>query len=164
MPEFNFATERTICFLLTEDKILLPRKKRGFGERNHNGYGGKKEQEDETIEDTAVREILEEGRITAKVKDLEKRAVIDFHFPYDPKLNQQVTVYFLYKWGGEPVETDEMEPFWFDRKEIPYSKMWDSDHYWLPIVLSGKKIKATFIWKKDNQTIDSYKLEDVTEL
>lgn len=161
MPEFNFATERTICFLLSDGRILLPMKKRGFGAGNYNGYGGKKDSEDRTIEDTAVRELFEEAGVRANINHLDKRAVIDFHFPAKPEFNQRVHVYFLEQWEGEPVETEEMKPEWFNRNAIPYNKMWDSDKIWLPLIMSGKIINATFIWKEDNKTVDTYKITEI---
>ena len=161
MPDFNFATERTICFLLRDGKILLPMKKRGFGAGNYNGYGGKKDPVDNTIDETAIRELWEEARLTARAEHLDRRAVIDFHFPAKPEFNQRVHVYFLEQWEGEPVETEEMKPEWFNMDAILYDKMWDSDRIWLPIVLSGKKIGATFVWKEDNKTVDSYRIIDL---
>ncbi len=160
MPDFNFRTERTICFLLKGNQILLPMKKRGFGAGNYNGYGGKKEATDKTIEDAAVRELLEEAGLTARVEDLDHRGTIHFYFPARPELNQKVQVYFLRRWQGEPVETEEMKPKWFDMDMIPCDKMWDSDKYWLEKILDGKKITATFVWKEDNKTVDRYQIEE----
>jgi mutator protein MutT len=160
MPDFKIATERTICFLLRDSQILLGVKKRGLGQLNYNGFGGKLEA-GETAEQAAVRELREEARLLVKEKDLEKRATIDFHFPYKPEWNQRVHVYFVYSWKGEPVETDEMKPEWFLRDKIPYDKMWDSDRYWLPLLLEGKKLNAEFTWKPDNETVDSYSIHDI---
>ena len=50
---------------------------------------------------------------------------------------------------------------WFKRNGLPYNKMWDSDRYWLPRILEGKRIKATFIWKEDNETVDKYSIDEV---
>ncbi|MEK6885786.1 MAG: NUDIX domain-containing protein [Nanoarchaeota archaeon] len=160
MEDFKIVTERTIGFLVKDDKIWLSRKKEGQGAGNLNGFGGKLEPR-ETPEDAAVREIFEESDgIIVEKKDLIKRAQIDFHFPFKGEWNQRTHVYFVKKWSGDFGETKEMakaEPL--DIKNIPYSKMWDSDKYWLPIILGGRRIRAYFRWKEDNKTVDRYSIE-----
>ena len=44
----------TLLFVLRPGHVLLGMKKRGFGEGRWNGFGGKVE-EDETIEEAAIR-------------------------------------------------------------------------------------------------------------
>ncbi len=52
--------QATLCFVFnTQWQILLCMKKRGFGEGKWNGAGGK-QVDWETIEQTAIREFLEE--------------------------------------------------------------------------------------------------------
>jgi 8-oxo-dGTP diphosphatase len=160
IPKFKIATERTICFLLRDTQILLGTKKRGLGQLNYNGFGGKLEP-GETAKEAAIRELREEAGVLVKKRNLEKRATIDFNFPYKPEWNQRVHVYFVDAWKGEPCETEEMRPEWFPRDKIPYEKMWDSDKHWLPMLLEGKKIKAEFIWKQDNKTVDAYKIKEI---
>jgi len=164
MPEFKINTERTICFLLRDTqkdkKILLGFKKEGQGKGNYNGFGGKLKP-GETAEQAAVRELRKETTLLVEEKNLEKRATIDFHFPYKPEWNQKVHVYFVKTWKGEPCETEEMRPEWFSRNNIPYEKMWDSDKYWLPLLLAGKQINAEFTWKKDNKTVDGYSIKHI---
>ena len=31
-----------------------------------------------------------------------------------------------------------MNPTWFDIPDIPYNKMWGSDHLWLPLLLEDR--------------------------
>ena len=50
---------------------------------------------------------------------------------------------------GEPKETEEMRPQWFDVKEIPYAHMWPDDPFWLPLFLQGKKFKGKFVFEGD---------------
>ena len=45
----------TLTYLLREEYVNLPEKKRGFGVNRHNGYGGKQNGE-ESIETAAIRE------------------------------------------------------------------------------------------------------------
>ena len=53
-------------------------------------------------------------------------------------------LYVASEWQGEPTESDEMKPEWFDIQSIPYDKMFPDDKYWLPLILEGRKIKAYF--------------------
>lgn len=69
----------TIIFPIQDNYIFLANKKRGFGAGYLNGYGGKKQPDDLTIEDTAVRELQEEAGVRALTQDLEKVAVIEFY-------------------------------------------------------------------------------------
>lgn len=156
-PNFLIASERTLCFLIRDEKISLGMKKTGQGAGNYNGYGGGV-LPGETVEECALREIREETNLTITKEQLKKTGTIDFHFPYKPEWNQRVHLYVIRSWKGEPEETSEMRPEWFSLNNIPYDTMWDSDKIWLPKLLSGQKIEATFVWKDDNKTVDSYKL------
>ena len=81
---------------------------------------------------------------------------MDFHFPEVPKekdYDQQVHVFLIKDWEGEPVETEEMAPKWFKVKEIPFDKMWDDDKHWLPHILKNKKLKAKFTFGKDDKIV-----------
>jgi 8-oxo-dGTP pyrophosphatase MutT (NUDIX family) len=130
-------------------------KKRGFGAGKLNGYGGKVHG-GETIEEAAVRELREEAVIDAKPSDLEKVAEIDFFFSDVPKVknwDQTVHVYFLRKWIGDPQETEEMKPLWYELNVLPMDRMWVDDPYWLPAVLEGKKLRASFTFGKQGATI-----------
>ncbi len=142
-------TKSTLCYIIKDDKILLAMKKRGFGEGYWNGYGGK-QIPGESIEDTAKRETKEEIGIEAL--ELEKVATLTFLFPEAPKdkkWNQEVSVFIIKRWHGEPKESDEMKPQWFRISEIPYDRMWDDDKYWLPMIASGKKLHGLFVFGRD---------------
>jgi hypothetical protein len=66
-------------------------------------------------------------------------------FPGDKSdWNQQVIVYFCDTWQGEPTETEEMKPKWYDLTSIPYDSMWQDDKYWLPEAIAGKFVEAEF--------------------
>lgn len=136
----------TLLFLLSDNKILLAMKKRGFGAGHWNGVGGKVEP-GESLEEAAMRECQEEISVTPK--NLEKVAVHDFIFPDDIE-DIKVHTFITKSWEGEPCETEEMAPQWFKISEIPYTKMWDDDIVWLPLVLQGKKLKTTFRFDLEN--------------
>ena len=151
----------SLCLLLKENQdnknILLAMKKRGFGAGKWNGVGGKIDLEkgDKNVFDSAVRETKEE--IGVKIKNSEKVAIIDFCFPEVPKekdFDQQVHVFLIRDWKGEPTESEEMAPKWFSAAEIPFNNMWDDDIHWLPHVLENKKIKAKFVFDKEDKVAD----------
>lgn len=75
---------RTVVFLRKDDKVLLGYKKNGFGKGLYLGVGGKVEN-DETIEEAAVREIEEEIKVIAL--DLVKVAELKFLFATKPSWN-----------------------------------------------------------------------------
>jgi ADP-ribose pyrophosphatase YjhB (NUDIX family) len=140
----------TLAFLVRENEICLAMKKRGFGEGNWNGYGGKVD-ECETIETAAVREIVEESGVKVNERDLEKVALVDFIFEDGKHL--LVHTYFTKVWEGEPVETDEMKPRWYSFDAIPYDLMWADDIHWLPRALKGEKLRGTVYFNADGETI-----------
>jgi len=142
----------TLCYLLDKKtgKVLIAMKKRGFGAGKLNGVGGKVEK-GESIEDALIRETKEE--INVDIKEFEKVAVINFYFknnPIDKDFNQKAHVFIAYKWEGEPTESEEMAPQWINVDALPLEKMWSDDRYWLPDILSGKKLIAWFLFDDEN--------------
>lgn len=136
----------TLVFLIKKSQekiseICLAMKKRGFGINRWNGVGGKVEK-DENIDNAAERETQEE--IGVKIKQTSKVAELSFYFPHNPTWNQKVHVYFSEIWDGEPSESEEMKPQWFPIQDLPFDTMWPDDRFWLPNVLSGELVKATF--------------------
>ncbi|MCX6812934.1 MAG: NUDIX domain-containing protein [Candidatus Azambacteria bacterium] len=148
----------TICFLVQDNQIFLSNKKIGFGVGYLNGYGGKKRPEDATIEDAAIREMKEESGIVATPEDLEKVAVIDFF-----EGNVQIFechVFFCHKWKGKFCETKEMAmPRPYDISNLPYDQMWDADKVWLPLVCSGKKIRAKSYYNEGMNRQEKFEYE-----
>ncbi len=145
------TTQATLCIPLKRDQVLLGMKKRGFGVDKYNSFGGKFDpSKDKTIEDTAIRELGEESGLCSKLEHLTKAAEIDFYFPHKPEYDQTVHIYTISIFSGKPQETEEMVFKWFNRNEIPYPQMWDDDKYWLPLVLEGKCLNATVIFKDVN--------------
>lgn len=114
--------------------------------------GGKIEQ-NESVEQAAIRETQEEIGVTLRVSDLSKVADIQFLFPQGlaKNNNQQVSVFLVNRWKGEPTESAEMKPQWFILSEIPYEQMWSDDKLWLPQVLAGHKITAQFTFDKEEK-------------
>jgi ADP-ribose pyrophosphatase YjhB (NUDIX family) len=143
--------QATLLFLLKDNQILLAMKKRGFGVGKWNGVGGK-QNINETITKTAIRETKEEINVTPK--NINQVAILDFSFKNNPDWNQKVYVFTTTKWKGVPTESEEMKPQWFDIDHIPFDNMWSDDPFWLPLVLSNKKIKAKFVFGKNDTILE----------
>ncbi len=144
----------TLCILVKKGHVLLAMKKRGFGVGKWNGCGGKPK-DGESVESAAIRETQEEIGVTPTSMKL--AAKLDFFFPDVPiekDWNQQVWVYLVDKWAGEPSESEEMKPDWFKIEDIPFDKMWPDDKHWLPKVLSGKYVDGKFSFGKDDKMIE----------
>jgi 8-oxo-dGTP pyrophosphatase MutT (NUDIX family) len=144
MPKLRNST---LLFLVKKSdgkisEICLAMKKRGFGMNRWNGVGGKVDENIETIEQAVLRETSEEISISAK--NIKKVAELSFYFPHNPSWNQLVHTYIAEEWEGDPTESEEMRPEWFKIEEIPFKDMWPDDPFWLPEVLKGNLVKASF--------------------
>jgi len=152
--------ETTLLLLRKENQILLAMKKRGFGVGKYNGVGGKIEQ-NETLEEAMIREAQEEICITPT--DYYKAGKIEFlEFYKGEKLNLIFHLYVATNWLGEPKESDEMKPDWFDIDKVPYDQMFPDDKYWLPYVLDGERINGFFDFDED-WNILFYKIDKIDE-
>lgn len=120
-------------------------KKRGFGIGRWNGFGGKVAS-DESVEEATVREVKEEVGVHILISDLKKHGVLEFRFEEQPNEILEVHVFSTTSFSGEPVETEEMYPRWFEIHTIPYKEMWPDDSYWLPELLKGKCFIGSFLF------------------
>jgi len=122
----------TLMFVRDGDKVLLIRKKRGFGMGKINGPGGKLDP-GETEHECAVRETFEELGVMAH--DAVKRGELWFQFV--DGLGMHVAVFLSGRHDGEATETEEAAPLWTAIDAIPFEKMWADDQHWLHRMLTG---------------------------
>lgn len=142
----------TLLFCVAGDKVLLIHKKRGLGAGKINGPGGKLE-DDETLEQCACRETLEETGVQAS----NARSAGTLCFSFSDGLRLRVHAFVSEDFHGEPTETDEAIPFWQDIAAIPFERMWADDRLWLPHVLAGGQAFGHFHFEDD--TLLSHTLE-----
>lgn len=150
--------DMTLLFLVRENQILLAMKKRGFGEGRWNGVGGKCEP-GETLEQAVVRETQEEISVTPTEFSKVAELTFDQYFKGE-HVYLKGHVFIATEWQGEPTESEEMAPKWFSVDSIPYDTMWPDDPYWLPLILDGKKIKASFVMDEKDVVLE-HQVEEV---
>lgn len=152
MRETHPDIRRAVIFLRRENQILLAMKKRGFGMGLWNGPGGKIES-GETVEQAMVRECQEEIGVTPK----NWRQVAELDFVQDANTDDPwhmyVIAYMADEWDGEPIESDEMMPKWFNIEDIPYGDMWEDDEFWLPQALNGDKVYGEFTFDMSDKLL-----------
>jgi len=149
----------TLTVIHDNEKILLGMKKRGYAAGRWNGFGGKLTP-GESVEEGMLRELNEESSLIAT--DYEKIGVLTFDSE-DEDYIQEVHLFRINEYDGEPIETEEMRPQWFPFADIPYSEMWSDDLIWLPLVLDGHKVQGSIHFKNSNM-IKSHSIATVAEL
>ena len=149
----------TLVIIHDRPRLLLGKKKKGFGIGRWNGFGGKVE-EGETIEEAAMRELAEEVGIEAG--ELEKIGVNQFEWQNNENLFE-VHIFKSKNFKGVPRESDEMSPRWFFADEIPFAEMWSDDLYWFPYFMRGKKFRGKFVFDENDKVAD-YSLTEVQNL
>ncbi len=150
----------TLCLFLKGGKILLARKKRGFGAGKINGIGGKVG-EGETIQEAASREVEEEIGVVVDPAKIENVGNVKFYFKDKSEWNQHMHIFLVRDWEGEPKESEEMAPKWYYTNEIPFDAMWADDKHWLPAVLAGKKVECEFNFTNDGAQIDGFDIREI---
>ncbi len=161
-------TKCTVVFLLKGEEICLARKKKsihhadgtlGISLDKWNGYGGKQE-EGETITETAIRELFDESGIKITEKDLEYTGVISFFWPGNTSkdlADMEVYFYFVENYEGTPKEGDEMgPPEFFKMNAIPYDEMMAGDKIFLPKFINSEIVEGAFFFDK-NEFVDMSK-------
>jgi 8-oxo-dGTP diphosphatase len=138
-------------------EVLLGRKKTGFGQGKVVALGGHVEA-GETPAEAAAREVKEESGIRVLPSALTAAADLTFLFPARQEWDMTVAIFTAAVWSGQAAESDEIVPQWFQVAALPYDLMWDDAALWLPRVLSGERLRATFSYAGDNETVASHTL------
>lgn len=131
------------CFLVSGDEVVLGMKKRGFGEGHLMPVGGKIGP-GETSEKCVVREVAEELRVT--LVNPVKVGTIDFYYSPESKIPSQSVDFYVAEFSGDPVETDEMAPERFNKKNIPYERMLPTNGMFVPIMLRGGTVNGFIVF------------------
>ena len=147
-------TSTCLC-LLTRDggrQVLLGHKKTGLGTGKIVGLGGHVEPT-ETPAEAAAREVEEEAGLHVAPAALLEAAHVTFLFPVCHRWDMVASIFTSAGWSGEAAETAEIRPEWFPVADLPLMRMWDDAKYWLPRVLAGERVRATFTYAADCETV-----------
>ena len=136
-------------------EVLLGHKKTGLGTGKIVGLGGHVEP-GESPAQAAAREAKEESGIRVAPRSLTLAAHVTFLFPARPSWDMTSEIFTTADWHGEAAETEEIRPQWFPVAALPFTKMWDDAPHWLPRVLAGERLRATFSYAADNETVASH--------
>jgi len=147
----------TLLFIRDHERVLLIRKKRGFGMGKVNGPGGKLDPGESEIQ-CAVRETEEE--LCVQALDPEKRGELWFQFV--DGLAMHVAVFMATRYTGEATETEEAEPLWFPVNDIPFDRMWADDRHWLHRMLTGQEyFLGRFLFDDDTMLEHEVRWDDL---
>lgn len=135
----------TLLFVVRDGRILLIHKKRGIGAGKINGPGGKIDPGETPIE-AAIREVREEVGVVAS--GVAPAGELWFDFLDGTAIH--CTVFIADDYEGEPVETDEAVPLWFDVDDIPFERMWADDELWFPHLLAGRRFEGRAIFDDED--------------
>jgi 8-oxo-dGTP diphosphatase len=140
-PTWEPTVRANLCFVVNAGRILLIRKKRGFGAGKINGPGGKVDP-GETPMESAIRETFEELCVTP----IGVRQAGELFFEFLDGMRLHCVVFAADDVNGEARETDEAVPLWTDLDAIPYDEMWADDRFWLPHLIRGEQFRGTFLF------------------
>lgn len=138
-------------------EVLLGYKKTGLGTGKVVGLGGHVEP-GESAAEAAAREVKEESSIYVTPGSLTRVAHVTFLFPAHPSWDMDVEIFTTADWAGEAAESDEIRPQWFPVAALPFDRMWQDAAHWLPRVLAGERLTATFTYASDNETVAAHTL------
>jgi 8-oxo-dGTP diphosphatase len=152
-------TSTCLCLLTRTNsegarEVLLGYKKTGLGTGKIVGLGGHVEPGESTAE-AAAREAKEESGLCVAPGSLRAAAHLTFLFPAHPSWDMEVEIFTTAQWTGEAAETEEIRPQWFPVAALPFDRMWQDARHWLPRVLAGERLTATFTYAGDNEAVAS---------
>ena len=137
----------TLMFIVKDERILLIEKKRGLGAGKINGPGGKIDPGETPLE-AVIRETQEELVITPSGS--RKLGELCFSMSDCPDIHCHV--YRADDYAGTPTETDEAVPLWSSLDAIPYSRMWEDDRHWLPLLLDETPFLGRFVFEGESMS------------
>jgi len=138
------------------EKVLLGRKKLGFGTGKIVSFGGKIELGEKPL-DCIQREFQEETSIYLPKTNFKPIGFIEFHFPYHDGWGFKTYVFHVIGLNGQqPRDSGEISSQWYSLNDLPWAEMWEDGQHWLLLAARGKCFKAEFTYGKDGESLTEY--------
>ena len=134
----------TLLFVFREEEVLLIRKRRGLGAGKINAPGGRVEK-GETIEQAAVREVIEEVGVTPLAPEYKG----ENRFQFTDGYSLHIHIFTSTSFSGATKTTDEAIPIWYPTSAFPYEEMWVDDALWIPLMMRNEWFSGRFIFQQD---------------
>jgi 8-oxo-dGTP pyrophosphatase MutT (NUDIX family) len=140
------GTEACLCHVIDKRgaRLLLKLATRGISRGKWNGLGGKIES-GETPMQCAVRECYEESGLL--VSRLFRHGVLRFALARGSIV---VHLFSTCEYSGRLKQSEEGRLRWFRLSELPYSRMWDDDRYWIPLMISRVRFDGVFEYDSED--------------
>ena len=135
----------TLVYVMHRSKVLLIEKLQGHGAGKINAPGGHFEAGESACQ-CAVREVREETGVV--ISELELVARIKF-LEHPGCLSMIGYVFVAHAFEGQPRDCAEARPFWCSVQSLPFDRMWEDDRHWLPHVMDGRALTASFLFRGD---------------
>lgn len=136
----------------TGPRIVLGRKKRGFGAGKVVAPGGKIEA-GETPVQAAVRELEEETTLVCAPESMEFIGTVVFEFPQRAEWSMHTDVFLTSTFEGSLRETDELDPLWYPLDNLPIAQMWGDAEHWISQLITTPSQEFTVIMAEDNEAV-----------
>ncbi len=145
--------QSSVVYLIHHDSYLMLYRNKKKNDLNANkwiGVGGKKES-NESIDECAIRETLEETGLL--IHTLDFRGII--HFEYENKESEEIYVYTSNDFTGELTTTCEGTLFWIQKDKILDLPLWEGDKIFLKYLLQEKKerFQLKLVYDSNDQLI-----------
>lgn len=142
------------------EEVLLGERTRvsdGLGHGIIASIGGGIE-DSESPDEALEREVQEE--IQVRITAYRKVGRVVCLSPHHPSWNLGVDIYLITDFEGEPKRTEDIDPHWYPKDELPLDRMWLDNRITAPLVLAGKRIAGSFLYNADSQIVE----QDLREL
>lgn len=159
----NPSLRKTVIgYLIRDDDVLLGVRTRVSDNLGHMivaGIGGGIE-EGESPDEALKREVLEE--IKVDITDWQKVGQVVCLSPHHPSWNLVVDIYLVTGFEGEPEKTEDIDPRWYPKNELPLDRMWLDNRVTAPLILAGKRIAGSFLYDANGQ-IEEQNLRELSQ-